>query len=344
MLVQRFERVDGRYELGPATALGRTPLVDAVVPPGLLVLSFESSPHPTVRAAVQLDPGERLDLAVPLPAPSAIPEGFVYIPAGRFLFGSADNDDFRRSFLKAVPLHAVQTGAFLIARHEVTYREWLVYLRAIPPAARRQRTPVAVNPPVLVQLRRQGDGRYELTLGRQEAPYRVLEGQRLSYRDRDRRARPDWLNLPVSGLSLEDAEAYVSWLDRTGRVPGARLCDEREWERAARGADGRRFPHGDRAEPDDFNHDMTYGLALRAFGPDEVGSHPASRSPFGVDDLAGNVWELVHDTKGGPLIRGGSWFHGLPTNQSNNREEGQMRGARIGVRVCASIADSRVSN
>ena len=76
-------------------------------------------------------------------------------------------------------------------------------------------------------------------------------------------------------------------------MPGARLCTELEWERAARGADDRLFPHGDELDADDANFDVTYGRVDSAYGPDVVGSHPASRSPFGVDDLAGNVFELV---------------------------------------------------
>ena len=54
----------------------------------------------------------------------------------------------------------------------------------------------------------------------------------------------------------------MKWLDRTGRVPGARVCEEREWERAARGADDRMYPHGDNLEPDDANFDETYGKDL----------------------------------------------------------------------------------
>ena len=76
-------------------------------------------------------------------------------------------------------------------------------------------------------------------------------------------------------------------------MPGARLCSELEWERAARGGDDRMFPHGDELRAEDANIDLTYGRVDSAYGPDAVGSHPASRSPFGVDDLAGNVLELV---------------------------------------------------
>ena len=136
-------------------------------------------------------------------------------------------------------------------------------------------------------------------------PYTVRLGERLRYAKRDRRVEQDWLRFPVTGISFEDAEAYASWLDRTGRVPGARLCTELEWERAARGEDGREFPHGDSLAPDDANVDLTYGKEPGGFGPDEVGSHPASRSPFGVDDLAGNAWEWTRSSLE-PGKRGGA--------------------------------------
>ena len=45
----------------------------------------------------------------------------------------------------------------------------------------------------------------------------------------------DWLYLPVAGVTWFEADAYVNWLDRSGKWPGARLCSEREWERAAWG-------------------------------------------------------------------------------------------------------------
>jgi formylglycine-generating enzyme required for sulfatase activity len=144
--------------------------------------------------------------------------------------------------------------------------------------------------------------------------------------------------MPVSGISFDDARAYAAWLDSSGRLPGARPCRQREWERAARGADDRRYPHGNVLAGDDANIDETYGREPSAFGPDEVGSHPGSDSPFGVSDLAGNVWEWVAaDGQDGAVIRGGGWYHNALSARSNNREpsEPSLRSIDIGFRVCA---------
>jgi formylglycine-generating enzyme required for sulfatase activity len=141
-------------------------------------------------------------------------------------------------------------------------------------------------------------------------------------------------------VSYDDAVAFTAWLDRTRRVPGARLCDEYEWERAARGADGRTFPPGSALAPDDANIDVTYGRDPLAFGPDEVGSHPASRSPIGADDMAGNVWEWTRSvqTPDAPVERGGCWYNGDLSSRSVNRELGEptQRHIWIGVRICAT--------
>src|SRR5262249_4652406 len=135
-------------------------------------------------------------------------------------------------------------------------------------------------------------------------------------------------------------QAYVAWLDRSGRVPGARLCDEHEWERAARGADDRLYPHGDVLDPDDANHDATYGRRPLGYGPDEVGAHPASESRVGVHDMAGNVWEWVRSVRdpGEAVIRGGSWYQDPLSCRSANRQMGDsttLQNIVIGLRVCA---------
>ena len=97
-------------------------------------------------------------------------------------------------------------------------------------------------------------------------------------------------NHPVWTVPAEAADAYACWLSaRCGRV--FRLPTESEWEYAASGGDGREFPWGDTFGPDRAN--------TAEFGPLDttpVELYPAGASPFGVQDLAGNVEEWVADT------------------------------------------------
>jgi formylglycine-generating enzyme required for sulfatase activity len=156
------------------------------------------------------------------------------------------------------------------------------------------------------------------------------------YRGRDRRIAQDWRKFPVTGISADDAAAYAAWLAQTGRLPGARLCSEVEWERAARGADDRAYPGGGTPELDDINVDDTYGQALR--GPDEVGSHPASNSPFGLEDMSGNALECTVGEDGGFILRGGGYWYDRKSAQVTNRApfDRIVREASLGLRLCAT--------
>jgi eukaryotic-like serine/threonine-protein kinase len=339
--VQPYRNEGGQRRAGAPLASGTGALHELSLPPGSYLVTLVAPSRPEVRYPVVLERAERHRAAFAVPA--SVPAGFVYLPAGRFLVGSGDPEIVRQTILPAPPLHRVVTGAFLMQRTEVTMRQWIEFLRALPTDERESRRPRAQSPYGTLDLRDLGDGRWQLTLhraGTSEADaYHAIEGERLHYRDRSLRADQDWLDFPVTGISWNDAVAYTEWLAATGRVPGARLCDEREWERAARGADDRLYPHGDRLAADDANVDVTYDRTKLAFGPDAVGVHPASDSPFGIADLAGNAWEWMRSVpdRGSPYYGGGSFFQDVLSARSSNRRRGdaEIRSVLIGLRVCA---------
>lgn len=107
---------------------------------------------------------------------------------------------------------------------------------------------------------------------------------------------------PVVLVSWADAQAYAQWLSRqTGQR--WRLPTEIEWEKAARGLDGRRFPWGDIFDPLRLNSADRGPLDTQP-----VGSHPTGASPFGLRDAAGQVFEWTATQEGGrPVVKGGSW-------------------------------------
>jgi len=338
--VAYFQNKNGRLVLGDWTPLGQTPL-EIPLAPRSAVLRFRAPDFAEVRYAALPEPGKPVQIDVRMPEAARLPSGMVLIPAGPYLYGAGEDDEFRRGYLDAQPLHARKTGDYLIGRTEVTFGDWMEFLRALPVLERSARMPQAIQGRLrnALELSQLPSGIFQLSFTPTAKTYVAREGDPVSYPGRIPALALDWRQFPVGAISFRDAEAYARWLDQTGKVPHARLCTEEEWEKAGRGADGRAFPCGGVLHEDDANFDLTYGRNPLGFGPDPVGAHPSCESPFGLVDVAGNAWEWTRSAKDSPVpvFRGGSYFEGTRSARTANRNvgEAELRDPRFGLRICA---------
>jgi len=128
---------------------------------------------------------------------------------------------------------------------------------------------------------------------------------------------------PVVLVSLDDAVAYARW---RGELEGRRyrLPSEAEWEKAARGTDGRYFPWGNRWRSELANAENRVG------GTTEVGSYPQGASPYGCFDMAGNVFEWTSSSfpDGKGVMKGGGSWDDQPGICRAAARHGRMKDAR----------------
>jgi gamma-glutamyl hercynylcysteine S-oxide synthase len=138
--------------------------------------------------------------------------------------------------------------------------------------------------------------------------YQPLDDHNYLLRWQAGRPKPGEENEPVTWVSLEDARAYAHWA-------GKRIPREWEWQYAAQGTDGRLYPWGNTW--DEKNVPAPYkGGDLPA--PSNVAAHPAGASPYGVEDMVGNVWQWTDEYRDehtrAAVLRGGSFYQPQHSN------------------------------
>ena len=197
----------------------------------------------------------------------------MYVPEGDFEMGSADSD----AFDDEKPPHMVFLDAFWIDQTEITNEMFANFVKETnyqTDAERGGKAYLFAN------------GKWVQTDG---ASWQHPQGPKSNLNGLEHH--------PVVQVSWNDATAYCKWA-------GRRLPSEAEWEKAARGTDGRKYPWGNQAPTGELvnfcdancardwaDSSVDDGYALTA----PVGNYPNGASPYGALDMAGNVWEWVND-------------------------------------------------
>jgi formylglycine-generating enzyme required for sulfatase activity len=231
---------------------------------------FEKGAMP-VAEAVRIEVGEALGQAGDPRISDDDHADRVLIPGGSFWMGAQRSQPRKPGYDKEAdrdenPVHRVTVSDFWIDRYSVTVRRFVRFVEAGPEGYLNERFWAPEG-----WAWRQQEGR----------------NQPASWEEQVRHP-----NRPVVGVSWYEADAYCSWLAHaTGHT--VRLPTEAQWEFAARGEEGRKYPWGD-----DAPTGLHANFEMRVQDPTSVGIYPLGATPEGVEDLAGNVWEWCGDWYG----------------------------------------------
>ena len=268
-----------------AHVLGKTPTRAVSLPMGSYHVVVEADGRPPLHYPVRLRRSEVVSLHAHLHKQREIGEGFVFVPPGPAILGGDPNLPHYRKR----PREVRDLAGFFIMRTHVTCGDYLDYLRDLPPEQAIARAPRAGSGKAFWSPG--DDGQWQLPA--EPPPFSKL---------------PWSLEWPIVSVSFEDAQDYVRWRSlRDSRRLDLPTSDQ--WEKAARGADGRFFPWGNH-----FDSSLCNLPAAGSSGaaPAPVGSFPGDRSPYGVLDLAGNALDQVYlgdleDEERLCGARGGGW-------------------------------------
>ena len=195
-------------------------------------------------------------ILTPPPPPATVDlSGMVEIPAGEFVVGTNDvsPDDFYHR--AEAPQHEVYLDTYYIDRFPVTAAQYAEFLNALG-------------------QHRWACGGYDCADVLETSEYRLQSFHRIVYEEREYHVLEGREGYPIDRVSWYGAQAYCAWR-------GKRLPTEAEWEKAARGTDGRRYPWGDEWDPRAQEDSIFYAYP--------VGSKSFLVSPYGVMDLIGNT-------------------------------------------------------
>jgi len=304
VVLYRCEAVDRLLTPRKVRELGPTPLRPLRLPMGSYFLELAHPAYRTVRYPVHIRRDSNWIGSVTLHTEAEIGPGFIYIPGGPCTIGERGGEG------DTLPRQETQVPGFCVAEFPVTFAEYLVFLNAVQardPEEARRRAPQDDIDGLLCTLDPQDHWRVQ-----HEVMFDPMASTRyppgLGHEGR----------VPITSIDFEDALAYAAWRsDQDGCT--YRLPNELEWEKAARGVDGRTYPWGDRFEA--FFCKMYESRPERA-QPEPIGVFPADVSPYGVRDMAGSArdWtsdvhrvrslsppEARPDPTAARVIRGGMW-------------------------------------
>jgi serine/threonine-protein kinase len=288
-----FLRDEIVWTLGDPVDLGRTP-IDTPLPMGSWLLTLRAPGRRDTTYPVRIGRCATWDGGPPVPLlpDEALGDELLYVPAGPFRFGGD------AQALEPQSASEPWLDGFRVSRFPVTMGEYLAFLNALHPRdpeqawRRSPRRESGYRDDAGQYLRRPAPGESF------EIPERDSDGDEWD---------PRW---PVSSISWEDAQAFVAWRTSVDGQPWS-LPAERQWEKAARGVDGRTFPWGD-------VFDATL-CTMRYSRPGRprcrpVGESPGDVSVYGVRDMAGTIREWCADpeflrARDRRVVRGGSWNH-----------------------------------
>jgi len=268
--------------------LGITPLGPLTVPMGSYLLITEKVEFRRTNCPVLIRRRGEERLRIPLYTDEEIGEDMVYIPPGNCIVG-ADPDA-----TSPLPTATRWLPGFFIGRTEVTCLEYLEFLNSGSPLAEGHVPSWYPERGAYQPWPKDDEGRYQI-------PPRIVSGA------------------PVERLCQDNARAYCEWRSEvTGRR--FRLPQSVEWEKAARGADGRRFPWGNR-NVWNYANTVQPGETYRDRHLAPCGSFPFDVSPYGLFDMAGNVREVCADTltTQGHVVGKGAKFYNDPLGSDSTR-------------------------